>query len=156
MPDEMNGLCFSLPTRNPPEKADRHTFGGKAGKTIAATTSALYLAFPFALVKVSQESWDLDYLPVACLCQSSGLALFCSEQGSVSALPTLPVESFLLWICTNLPGHSNIGWNFFRSLTEFYSIAAVNFVSNSGMVGFSNLVFLKISLKPSVLISSIL
>lgn len=56
MLDEMNGQCSSLPARNTQEKADRQTFGGKAGKTIAATTSALYHAFPCAFLKVSQES----------------------------------------------------------------------------------------------------
>lgn len=69
-------------------------FGGKAGKTIAAATSALYLAFPLAFVKVSQESSDLEYLPVACVCQSSELALFCSRQGCVSALLLSPWKIF--------------------------------------------------------------
>lgn len=131
MPDEMNGQCFSLPTRNTEEKADRQKFRGKAGKTIAVTTSVLYLTFPFAFMKIPQESSDLDYLPVACLCQSSELALCCSKQGSVSALPAFPVEGFLLWIWTNLLGHSNTIWSFFRSLTEFHWIAAVNFAINN-------------------------
>lgn len=90
----------------------------------------------------------------SCQCQSSELALFCPKQGSLSALPAVPVESFLLWVWTNLPGHSNISWSFFRSLTEFYWIAAVNFESNNGKVEFSNFIFLKVSLKSSVLISS--
>lgn len=41
MPHEMKGHCFSLPTRNTQEKADRQMFAGKAAETIAATTSAL-------------------------------------------------------------------------------------------------------------------
>lgn len=148
MPHEMKGHCFSLPMRNTQEKADRQMFAGKAAKTIAATTSALYLAFPVAFVKVSQESSDPDHFPVGCLCQSS----HCSALSRDLSQPCLlswqrdSLESFLLWIWTNLPGHSNTSWSFFRSLIQFYWTAAVNFVSNNGRVEFSNLVFLKISL----------
>jgi len=57
----------------------RHTFEGKAGKTIVATPPGPYLAFPFPFVKVSQESSYLDYLSVACISQGPELASFYSR-----------------------------------------------------------------------------
>lgn len=110
--------------------------------------------FPF--VKVSPESSYLDYLPVVCISWGSELELFCSTRmGSVSAGPALPMTNcfhfgFRLIYQTLL----TLAGVFSTYLLNVHWSAAVNFVNKNATVAFSNLLFHKVSLKPSVFVSS--
>lgn len=149
-------------------------------KWIVSASASLLEILRKRLTDIWRQSWQHNsssYLcPITCfpvcLCLSfprifrSGLSSCCLSLSELRAgtlllwagiclsLACSPTGKFLLWIWTNLSGHSNTSWSFFRSLTEFYWTAAVNFGSNNGRVEFSNLVLPKVSLKPSVLLSS--
>lgn len=151
MPDGMNSQCFSLPTRNTQEKADRRLEAKLA-------TQLQQLPLPCILLSrlplwISPRIFRSG-LSSCCLCQSSELALLCSREGSVSALPALPVKSFLFVFGQIYQAILTLAGVFFWSLTEFYWTAPVNFLSNNGRVEFPNLVLPEVSLKPSLLLSS--